>query len=161
MLKEEKEKIQKQIYDLKKQLKDAYMEEKLNTIHQNEKLVGKCFKIDVEKHTQFYKVISEFSSNEYRVECITFALPFVPNISPLLNMIEDRYPDCEIEASPFSTESIMIECTSKNIAINKMNEITENDFDEAMDECYKQFKKFSKEKDVIKEQNGQLIYRKD
>ena len=95
-----------QIEELRREIDKENKQRKLDAIRSNSYLVGKCFVRKKSKNTlEYYRVLSEYSENEYRVECLKFRLPFKANIEKLLMMHGSRYPDCNIEAIPFETES--------------------------------------------------------
>ena len=101
---EYKQKIQ-QIEDLRKEIGEENIKRKLETIHSHSHLVGKCYvKTKPSGTLEYYKVLSEYSENEYRVECLKFKLPFKANINEILQMHGSRYPDCSIETTPFEIE---------------------------------------------------------
>lgn len=150
-----------QIEELRREINKENRQRKLNTIHSHSHFVGKCFIRKKTNALEYYKILSEYSENEYRVECLKFRLPFRANIDKILVMHGSRYPDCSIEAIPFETESIMINShINHNDSISDWEEITEKEFYEHMDICYNQFVEWSKYKDIIKEENDDLMFRK-
>ena len=158
---EYKSKVQ-QIEDLRREIDKENLQRKLNTICNNLHLVGKCYVREKSpKVLEYYKVISAYSENEYRVECLKFRLPFKANIDRILQMHGSRYPDCNIEAIPFETESIMINShINHNDSISEWTEISEKEFYDHMNVCYTEFVEWSKLKDIIKEKDGELIFTK-
>lgn len=144
-----------QLTELKKEIEKENIKRKLEIIHKNSELVGKYFvRQKTTKALEYYKVISEYSSNEFRVECLKFQVPFRANIDRLLSMHGFRYPDCSINAVPFETESIMIG------DLSELTKITEKEFYDHMNTCFQQFQEWSKYKDIIKENNNELNFKR-
>lgn len=152
----------KKLEELKKEIEKENRKRRLEIIHKNSELVGKCFvRQKTTKTLEYYKVISEYSENEFRVECLTFQVPFRANIDRLLSMHGSRYPDCSIDAVPFKTESVMIrDLLDNNTALSELTEITEKEFYSHMNTCFQQFQEWSKYKDIIKENNNELNFKK-
>jgi hypothetical protein len=133
MTKEELKELEKQRDELDKQIKEYYNNERSNLLKEHRKLVGKCFKgnqwlnPDIIK---YYKVIHEESDNEYRVETLTFREKLsYKHLHKRLHGYGYR-TDCEL----FEFEDIMVS------DLNKMEEITEEEFNTAMDNCLKELK---------------------
>lgn len=151
-----------QLEKLRKEIDEENKKRRLSKVHKNAKFVGKCFVRQMSPKTkEYYKVLSEYSENEYRVECLKFKLPFKANISRILAMHGSRYPDCTIEALPFETESVMIkDIFENNCALSEWKEISESEFYDHMDICYSQFVGWTKLENIISENGNELVFKK-
>lgn len=155
-----------QIYDLEKQkqeiskkLKEHYANEAIETLKSHQKYIGKCYKDkDSEK---YYKVISEFANNQFRLTCLSVDLcrkPFDFIISdPTLGFTTNME---NMEANVFNIEDVDAFTYPPNF-FDRVYEISNEEFNEALDIKYQHFKLSIDElyKEVHKK--AKIIYKVD
>lgn len=121
--------IEDKIAELQQKVNSARLEQKLNEINKNKKYVGKCYKAN---DGVYMKIVSEVSTNQYRVECVEFRLPIDLGYRKKYSLSGDTYPDAEIACVPFRFRSVMAN------SLDSLSEISPYEFGEAMDEYYAQ-----------------------
>lgn len=130
MTKQEIREIEDKISELQNKLCQTKLELKLEDINKNKKYVGKCYYREKEK--TYMKIVSEVSSNKYRVECVEFKLPIDLGYNKKFSLSGDTYPDAEITCVPFRFRSVMAN------SLDSFTEITQLEFQDAMDRYYKE-----------------------
>lgn len=76
--------LEEQAKELDRQIKRYYADEEKRRIQKNEdKYVGKCYKVIDDKSTTYYKILSGLTDNTYcYMHCMQFELPVVINFKP-------------------------------------------------------------------------------
>lgn len=114
--------------------------------YNKENYVGKYYK----NNNTYIKIISEFSSNEYHVTGIEFDLPVNSYMKPILCKTSyPKYNECEIDFEPIRIETYFIGNQRISKSIRDYEEITAEEYYEAMNKCFEQIKEFT---------NKQFIY---
>ena len=140
--------LEKQRYELDKKIKQYYEKEERDRIHRNEeKYVGKCYKIYDGESTVYIKILSGLTNNTYcYMHCMEFKLPINPEFKQISRMNFNKkfeygfmgdlldFDDISIKPLPFDEE-----------LINKRIEITIEEFENALKEFGKQLLELSRE----------------
>src|SRR5574344_1549690 len=76
--------LEEQAKELDRQIKRYYADEEKRRIQKNEeKYVGKCYKVIDDKSTNYYKILSGLTDNTYYyMHCMQFKIPVVTNFKP-------------------------------------------------------------------------------
>lgn len=113
-------------------------------IEQNNELVGKCFygqalsvfrgPHDVSGANEYFKVVSNVSENEYRVECLVFPeklnYRFEPQMHKMYHPGDLLFGKYRVRT--FTVESIMVS------TLKKMKEVKEEDYNKAAEKFLKE-----------------------
>lgn len=143
--------LEKKRDELNKKIKQYYVEEERKRIQQNEeKYVGKCYKVENKGSTVYMKILSGLTNNTYcYMHCMEFKLPIDPGFKQIfrINGINDNkifeygfmgdileFDDILIKPIPYDKGSA-----------NDRIEITTDEFENALKEFGNQLLEVSRE----------------
>lgn len=133
--------LEKEKQDIEKKLSKLYAKEKIEIIDSYRDYVGKCY-INKSRN-EYYKVISNYSSSKYHITCLCFNLDeysYNYGFKQLTDFITD-YPYVDIDTDVFYIkEENCNDSYLGNSFLGYVEEISEEEFEKAMDKKLKQFK---------------------
>lgn len=146
-LKEQKRKLSNEINRL-------YIKQNMEKIKDHEIYIGKCYKHKIEN--RYYKVLSSYSSNEYRLTCLTFNLDNnIYNVKLKLKSFDFDFPNICVDFNMFEIDDVLVsETPIKMDFFDKVIEISQKEFDNAQE---KMIEKFIKETNSINENINNMI----
>lgn len=147
-MKENIKELEKKRDELDKQIKQYYAEEERERIQRNEeKYVGKCYKVENNGSTLYIKVLSGLTNNTYGyMHCMEFKLPINPEFRQILRMNNNRKFEYGFMGDILEFDDIMIKPIFYDKgSTNKHVEITIDEFENALREFGKQLIEISRE----------------
>lgn len=147
-MKENIKELEKKRDELDKQIKQYYAEEERERIQRNEeKYVGKCYKVENNGSTLYMKVLSGLTNNTYGyMHCMEFKLPINPEFRQILRMNNNRKFEYGFMGDILEFDDIMIKPIFYDKgSTNKHVEITIDEFENALREFGKQLIEISRE----------------
>lgn len=140
--------LENQRHELDKKIKQYYEKEEMCRIrHNEEKYVGKCYKIDDGESTVYIKILSGLTNNTYcYMHCMEFKLPINPEFKQVSRMNLNKKFEYGFMGDLLDFDDICIKPLPvyKKI-INKRVEITIKEFEDALKEFGEQLLKLSRE----------------
>lgn len=133
--------LEKEKQEIEKKLSKLYAKEKIEIIDSYRDYVGKCY-INKSRN-EYYKVISNYSSSKYHITCLCFNLDeysYNYGFKQLTDFITN-YPYVDIETNVFYIKEE--NCNAGHLGnsfLGYVEEISEEEFEKAMDKKLKQFK---------------------
>lgn len=140
--------LEKKRDELDKKIKLHYAEEEKERIQQNEeKYVGKCYKIRNNDSTIYMKVLSGLTNNTYcYMHCMEFKLPIDPGFRQIFRMNNNRKFEYGFMGNILEFDDILIkQIPYDKESTNKRIEITIDEFEKALKEFGEQLIEISKE----------------
>ena len=134
--------------ELDKEIKHYYAEEERKRIqHNEEKYVGKCYKIENSGSTIYMKILSGLTNNTYcYMHCMEFKLPINPGFRQISRMNNNRKFEYGFMGDILEFDDISIKPISYSSgSINDRIEITIDEFENALKEFGKQLLELSRE----------------
>ena len=133
--------LEKEKQEIEKKLSKLYAKEKIEIIDSYRCYVGKCY---IHKsRNEYYKVISNYSSSKYHITCLCFNLDeysYDYDFNQLTDFITN-YPYVDIETNVFYIkEENCNDSHLGNCFLDYVEEISEEEYEKAMDEKLRQFK---------------------
>lgn len=133
--------LEKEKQEIEKKLSKLYAKEKFYVIDSYRDYVGKCY---IHKlRNEYYKVISNYSSSKYHITCLCFNLDeysYDYDFNQLTDFITN-YPYVDIETNVFYIkEENCNDSHLGNCFLDYVEEISEEEYEKAMDEKLRQFK---------------------
>ena len=143
--------LEKKRDELNKKIKQYYVEEERERIQQNEeKYVGKCYKVENKGSTVYMKILSGLTNNTYcYMHCMTFKLPINPEFKQIFRInginnnkiFEYGFTGDVLEFDDILIKPIPYDKGSANDRI----EITTDEFENALKEFGNQLLEVSRE----------------
>ena len=133
--------LEKEKQEIEKKLSKLYAKEKFDVIDSYRDYVGKCY---IHKlRNEYYKVISNYSSSKFHITCLCFNFDeysYNYGFKQLTDFITD-YPYVDIDTDVFYIkEENCNDSYLGNSFLNYVEEISEEEYEKAMDKKIKQFK---------------------
>lgn len=133
--------LEKEKQDIEKKLSKLYAKEKFDVIDSYRDYVGKCY---IHKlRNEYYKVISNYSSSKFHITCLCFNFDeysYNYGFKQLTDFITD-YPYVDIDTNLFYIkEENCNDSYLGNSFLDYVEEISEEEYEKAMDKKIKQFK---------------------
>jgi hypothetical protein len=129
--------LEKQRNELDNKIRQYYQQEKLGKFDSNKKYIGKTFKQKNEDDSvSYYKIMHPVIDNEFRFATFIFTLPIQIDFSQTWSI--------DNELCGFDTVGVL--CSriksdgSKSLEIESFDEISENEFNENLEEFFKSMK---------------------
>lgn len=133
--------LEKEKQDIEKKLSKLYAKEKFDVIDSYRDYVGKCY---IHKlRNEYYKVISNYSSSKFHITCLCFNFDeysYNYGFKQLTDFITD-YPYVDIDTDVFYIKEE--NCNAGHLGnsfLDYVEEISEEEYEKAMDEKLRQFK---------------------
>ncbi len=140
--------LEKKRNELDKKIKQYYAEEERERIQQNEeKYVGKCYKIEDNGSTLYMKIVSGLTNNTYcYMHCMEFKLPVNPDFKHISRMSNNNKFEYGFMGDILEFDDVLIKPISYgNDTTIKRTEITVDEFENALQEFGKQLIEISRE----------------
>ena len=133
--------LEKEKRDIENKLIKLYANEEIKKFDSTRDYVGKCY---VHKtKNKYYKVISNYSSSTYKITCLCFDLDLYSYDYKFQTIGEFKtdFPNISIDLELFyvEEENSSKDCFGSNF-FDCVNEISEEEYEKAMDKKIKQFK---------------------
>ena len=133
--------LEKEKQEIENKLSKLYAKEKFDVIDSYRDYVGKCY---IHKsRNEYYKVISNYSSSKYHITCLCFNLneySYDYDFNQLTDFITN-YPYVDIDTDVFYIkEENCNDSHLGNCFLDYVEEISEEEYEKAMDKKLKQFK---------------------
>lgn len=147
-MKENIKELEKKRNELDKKIKQHYAEIERERIQQNEeKYVGKCYKVENKGSTVYMKILSGLTSNTYcYMHCMEFKLPIDPKFRPISRMSNHNKFEYGFMGDILEFDDILIKPIPYNEGVvNKRIEITIDEFENALQEFGRQLIEISRE----------------
>lgn len=147
-MKENIKELEKKRNELDKKIKQHYAEIERERIQQNEeKYVGKCYKVENKGSTVYMKILSGLTSNTYcYMHCMEFKLPIDTKFRPISRMSNNNKFEYGFMGDILEFDDILIKPIPYNEGVvNKRIEITVDEFENALQEFGKQLIEISRE----------------
>ena len=132
--------------ELNNKIKQYYEDEERKRIQQNEeKYVGKCYKLENNGSTTYMKILSGLTNNTYcYMHCMKFKLPIEPRFKNNFRMNDYRKFHYEFTDDVLEFDDILIKEIPYDKGMTKRIEITVDEFENALNEFGKQLIKLSR-----------------
>ena len=147
-MKENIKELEKKRDEIDKQIKQYYAEEERKRIQRNEeKYVGKCYKIENNGSTIYMKILSGLTNNTYcYMHCMEFKLPINPGFRKIFRMNNNRKFEYGFMGDILEFDDVFIKpIPHSNESVNKRIEITIDEFENALKEFGNQLLELSRE----------------
>lgn len=147
-MKESIKELEKKRDELDKKIKQYYAEIERERIQQNEeKYVGKCYKVEDKGSTVYMKILSGLTNNTYcYMHCMEFKLPINPGFKPISRMHNNNKFEYRFMGDILEFDDVLIKPISYgNDVANKRIEITSDEFEDALQEFGRQLIDISRE----------------
>lgn len=134
--------------ELDKQIKQYYAEEERKRIqHNEEKYVGKCYKIENNGSTIYMKILSGLTNNTYcYMHCMEFKLPINPGFKQISRINYNNKFEYGFMGDILEFDDVLIKPISYDEGIvNKRIEITIDEFENALKKFGNQLLELSRE----------------
>lgn len=133
--------LEKEKQEIEKKLSKLYAKEKLDVIDSYRDYVGKCY---IHKlRNEYYKVISNYSSSKFHITCLCFNFDeysYNYGFKQLTDFITD-YPYVDIDTDVFYIkEENCNDSYLGNCFLDYVEEISEEEYEKAMDKKLRQLK---------------------
>ena len=141
-------KLEEQRQELDKKIKQYYDKEEKERIQRNEeKYVGKCYKIENKSSTVYLKILSGLTNNTYcYMHCMKFKLPIDPEFRQISRINNNKKFEYEFMGDVLEFDDILIKQHRYDERItNNRIEITIEEFENALKEFGHQLIELSRE----------------
>jgi hypothetical protein len=128
--------LEKKKGEIASELDKLYFDEKSDVLTSHRKFLGKCYIRHENGVDTYIKIISEYSENQFHMECFEFVLPLQIEAEVLTTMFTSRFPDGTIDCTPYQFVNEPIFCS--NTDFKDWIEISNSKFMSAMEDCQKQ-----------------------
>ena len=152
-MKENIKELEKKREELDKKIKQYYAEEERERIQQNEeKYVGKCYKVENKGSTVYMKILSGLTNNTYcYMHCMKFKLPINPDFKHIFRMHNNNKFEYGFMGDILEFDDVLIKPISYgNDTVNKRIKITVDEFEDALQEFGRQLIEISREDYTLK-----------
>lgn len=140
--------LEKQRDELDRKIKQYYKDEEAERIKRNEeKYVGKCYKVIENNSTEYYKILSGLTGNSHcYMHCMFFKLPIAPRFEPVLRMHYGSKYEYSFKGNIIEVEEMTVESHTYKIEDDEeFEEITIEEFETALQEFGQQLIELSRE----------------
>ena len=147
-MKENIKELEKKRDELDRKIKQHYADEERKRVQRNEeKYVGKCYKVENNSSTVYMKILSGLTNNTYcYMHCMEFKLPINPGFKPIPRMHNNNKFEYGFMGDILEFDDVLIKPISYgNDTVNKRIEITVDEFENALQEFGRQLIDISRE----------------
>lgn len=138
--------LEKQHDELERKIKQHYKSEERERIKTNEEeFVGRCFKVELNKSTFYYKILSGLTGNPYcYMHRMSFWIPVDPKFRPAFRMHGGSEYEYKFREDIIEFDDVLVKATGQNMKNKEDVEISIEEFEAALSEFGKQLIKLSR-----------------